>query len=92
MPGKVRKCLRDKTLHNVMKSELSETDKNCIADVFVRFEHMLDSEKHGRWKLVNRELFPVHQCPFCGYGTMPMNLNYCPHCGAKMDLKEGEAE
>ena len=42
MPGKVRKCLRDKTLHNVLLSGLSETDKHCIIEVFVNYEHMLD--------------------------------------------------
>ena len=87
MSGKLGKSLRDKTLHNVLTSHLSETDKHCITEVFVAYEHMLDRAdvKCGRWKLVNKELFPVHQCPFCGYGTMPMNLNYCPHCGAKME-------
>ena len=49
MPGKVRKCLRDKTLHNVLTSHLSETDKHCIIEVFVAYEHMLDKVKHEEW-------------------------------------------
>ena len=44
MPGKVRKNLRDKTLHNVLISQLSESDKRCIIEVFVRYERMLDRE------------------------------------------------
>lgn len=44
MPGKVRKCLRDKTIRNVLMSSLSETDKNCILDVFIRYEQMLDRD------------------------------------------------
>ena len=42
MPGKLRKSLRDKTLHNVLTSHLSETDKHCIIEVFVAYEHLLD--------------------------------------------------
>lgn len=90
MPGKVRKSLRDKTIHNVLLSDLSESDKDCVLEVFIRYEHMLDNEKHGRWKTVNTNLFPVQQCSVCGCGTMPTDWNFCPHCGAKMDLEEGE--
>lgn len=89
MPGKVRKCLRDKTLHNVLASELSETDKNCIVDVFVRFEHMLDIEKHGSWQ-GGGCTFSVHECSQCGH-LATRKTNYCPNCGANM-LKEGEEE
>ena len=51
MPGKLRKCLRDKTLHNVLVSHLSEEDKHCIIEVFIEYEHMLDKErtKQGQW-------------------------------------------
>ena len=44
MPGIVRKCLRDKTIRNVMMSHLSEDDKHCVLDVFIRYEQMLDRE------------------------------------------------
>lgn len=37
MPGKCRPSLREKTLANVMRSNLSETDKECIKAVFERF-------------------------------------------------------
>lgn len=92
MPGNVRKSLRDKTLHNVFVSNLSETDKDCIVDVFIRYERMLDHEKHGRWKINAGSLFPVHQCSECGSCVMTGTTNYCPYCGAKMDLKEGETK
>ena len=38
MSGKCRPCLRRKTLCNVWFSELSNTDKDCITQVFDRFE------------------------------------------------------
>ena len=38
MSGKCRPHLRKKTLENVKRSLLSQVDKNCIAEVFARFE------------------------------------------------------
>ena len=45
MPGKLRKCLRDKTLHNVLTSSLSKTDRDCIINVFIEYEHIADKER-----------------------------------------------
>ena len=42
MPGKCRPHLRAKTLENVKRSSLSQTDKDCIAEVFRRYETMAD--------------------------------------------------
>lgn len=92
MPGKVKKSLRDKTLHNVLVSELSKTDKDCIVEVFINYEHMLDHEKHGRWKIGNGSFFPVYQCSLCGGSTPYGTTKYCPYCGTKMDLEEGETK
>lgn len=38
MSGKARLSLRHKTLENVKRSNLSQTDKNCIQEVFKRYE------------------------------------------------------
>lgn len=38
MSGKCRPSLRDKTLYNVERCDLSQTDKDCIKAVFERFE------------------------------------------------------
>lgn len=48
MSGKCRPSLRGKTLHNVMRSALSNTDKECVKAVFEKFEGMVEV-KHGRW-------------------------------------------
>jgi len=37
MAGKCRPSLREKTLANVMRSNLSDTDKACVKNVFERF-------------------------------------------------------
>ena len=38
MSGKIRPSLREKTLKNVAWCNLSQTDKNCIKQVFDKFE------------------------------------------------------
>lgn len=38
MSGKCRPSLRKKTLENVKRSNLSNTDKECIVEVFERYE------------------------------------------------------
>ena len=38
MSGKCRPSLRDKTLYNVERCDLSQTDKDCIKAVFDKFE------------------------------------------------------
>lgn len=40
MPGKARPSLRSKTLANVEMSNLSETDKKCIKEIFGRYSRM----------------------------------------------------
>ena len=40
MSGKCRPSLRSKTLSKVMDSNLSKTDKECIFEVFKRFEEL----------------------------------------------------
>lgn len=47
--------------------------------------------KHGRWELVTTKYFPgqtvrVGYCQNCNE-ERPVD-NYCPNCGAKMDLEE----
>lgn len=37
MPGKCRPSLLPKTLENVMRSNLSKTDKECIKEVFEKY-------------------------------------------------------
>lgn len=40
MPGICRPSARKKTLENVKRSDLSETDKKCIAEVFSRYDEI----------------------------------------------------
>ncbi len=54
MPGKCRPSLRAKTLDNVMRSNLSTTDKECIKAVFDLND-----------VLQRREVEPVVRCKDC---------------------------
>lgn len=49
MSGKARPSLRSKTLENVRYSNLSNTDKECIYEVFKRYEEAL-KEREERQK------------------------------------------
>lgn len=49
---------------------------------------------HGRWE---KEFWHPYRCSCCGKtalleanGEYYCTSNYCPNCGAKMDLKDGE--
>jgi hypothetical protein len=88
MAGKARPSLRAKTLANVERSNLSNTDKECIRVVFKRAE-----VKHSRWENISG--FDV--CNICGTSPAycepkPNNPKgyppYCHNCGAKMDGKK----
>lgn len=56
----------------------------------------VDPVKHGRWKCyTNDEDIGFHYCSECGQQafnyledeTIEVLSDYCPHCGAKMDLE-----
>jgi hypothetical protein len=42
MSGKARPSLRAKTLENVKRCNLSQTDKDCIIEIFKRYETKVD--------------------------------------------------
>jgi hypothetical protein len=55
--------------------------------------------KHGRWikhriddpKSILHGAVKDTTCSVCGKST-PYNTEYCMHCGARMDLKDGDSE
>lgn len=44
--------------------------------------------KHGKW--ISIDYGNYFKCSKCKYMTDWNNYNYCPNCGATMDLKEGD--
>lgn len=45
---------------------------------------------HGKWDVEPYLLGKTHRCNLCGmnYGMPHEIYNYCPNCGARMDLEE----
>ena len=78
MSGKCRASLRAKTLENVRRSLLSQVDKNCIAEVFARFE-----KANAEWKINPDGWYPYcSKC--CAEPKNGVMSNFCPECGADM--------
>ena len=50
--------------------------------------------KHGEWIKDNNfsQIVNKYKCSLCGVEDIVLHQNYCPNCGAKMDLKEGAEE
>ena len=49
--------------------------------------------RHGLWEKVawwqHQNRYECNECSLCGCRVKPkFTYNYCPHCGAKMDLEE----
>ena len=94
MPGKCRPSLRAKTLDNVMRSNLSVTDKECIKAVFdlndVLKRREVEPVRHGRWEnILIAKIDTTGDCTNCGQEAVWRTRNkpyaVCPNCGAKMD-------
>lgn len=83
MPGKCRPSLRAKTLDNVMRSNLSVTDKECIKAVFdlndVLQRREAEPVRHGRWESVKNPQWPAYshdKCNLCGWWNTKNALCY----------------
>ena len=90
MPGKTRPSLRQKTLLNVARSNLSVTDKKCIVEVFRMFEKLMSEQKvkYGKWSTIPHAPDDpyCYECSRCGL-IEDKKYDYC-HCGAKMDVTD----
>lgn len=67
---------------------------SAIEDIIAEPEADVQEVKHGHWieqaKIKkDREVRLVHwQCSLCGCFLGTNTANYCPACGAKMDLED----
>ena len=68
--------------------------KDSLVYMFINQEPTVDAEPvvHAHWeKVYDRN----YKCSVCGAWYEAdeeeiLDFDYCPHCGAKMDLKDGE--
>ncbi len=86
MPGKCRPSLRAKTLENVKRCNLSQTDKDCIQAVFERFtpqkpKKIGEEYINGRWVV-------DYECAACG--NPYADDSYCSCCGQALDWSDTE--
>lgn len=87
MSGKARLSLRSKTLENVIHSNLSNTDKECICEVFKRHEKALtEREERQKGCCYCKQKSEWGICNYYGKANSPHIILYCPMCGR--NLKE----
>ena len=89
------KPLADSTLQRMKKKEIIEllriAEHNAkVAQEYVdqQAENLKDWKPvvHGRWVSFHSEVAGyIQYCSACGIGS-DAKTDYCPHCGAKMDL------
>lgn len=86
MTGKCRPSLRAKTLANVKRCSLSQTDKDCIQAVFERFTPKKPNI-HGYRE--GREINTIsYTCPTCNKHIG--RDAFCKHCGQALDWSDTE--
>lgn len=73
------------------------TDHYCLSRHAVDVKDVVDAPtldyapiRHGEWiKITDRFGYPIGMnCSECGRRVRNCGENYCPKCGARMDLKE----
>ena len=86
MSGKCRPSLRTKTLENVKRSNLSQTDKDCIQAVF---ERLTPKKPNILGYREGREINTIsYTCPVC-HKHFDRD-NFCKHCGQALDWSDTE--
>lgn len=48
----------------------------------------MEEVKHGKWEEEDTIMGTYARCSVCHFDEMYADFQYCPHCGAKMDLEE----
>ena len=66
-----------------------QTVKEYLDNCFEIVDVDVEPVKKGRWKHVAGMNSKCSECgryfPVSEFGKRPFEINYCPHCGAKMD-------
>lgn len=76
MAGKIRPSLRGKTLANVFSSRLSKTDKDCIYQVFKRYEELTTTDVAEVVRCKDCKYRITHTCAITGIKTLFCDYAY----------------
>lgn len=74
---------------------LDRCEKNAVVLEYIeqleeRIAIMEEGQKNGRWEESTN--YMIEKCSKCGYGKFgDRQMNFCPNCGAKMDMHEADA-
>ena len=79
---------------NPMKTEYTQgiTCGAALAMEYVKQLPAADVQKvkHGKWEKITFITGEINTCSLCGFGKSGYDdraYNYCPNCGAKMEVK-----
>ncbi len=81
---------RQKTLEKfepwLKVKDYSEGELNMLKAVLYEIRMMPSAQKTGQWIDTTKiKGFPESTCSACGSSEGMYWMNYCPHCGAKME-------
>lgn len=70
--------------------EVQKAYDRGFAEGYAKGKAEAEPIKHGRWETTRPDapMFGFYYCSICGRKRTSPQDNYCPHCGAKMDLPE----
>lgn len=84
----------------IERGKLNDTlDELCVNDSLYNALQCIPAADvapviHGKWKYVAGMNSKCSECghyfPVTEFEKRPFDINYCPHCGAKMGGKDGE--
>ena len=96
MSGKCRPSLRKKTIMVVMQSDFSKAVKECIAEVFARYESMIEKSEKTEVNAIEKSM-TMENCDKCKVGRWYYDMfgellceNNCPYTGSTKIDKKGE--
>lgn len=76
-------------------NKLNELDQQalylpCHFKDFIVDQVLSVQRKNGQWVKSRIPKSILCECNICGYDCGAYSMNYCPNCGAKMEVEENE--
>lgn len=84
--------LADEKWHLGYGSRMYSNVAGWLKEYFEEVKIDVRPERHGHWITRHEGLPFCSECNYNGLGYIAVDLDYCPHCGAKMDGKENPNE